>query len=121
MRSAGLSGRRLDTRTVAQADCLAYELGNHLVAVETGYEQRTIYSVEHIEKELMRQLKADLNAALTCLFHSTQVFARDNDPCQLVVAELGVSVTLERHDLDDGRNRRMRHAAEEAIELLQVI
>jgi hypothetical protein len=46
--SANLAGRRLDTRTVAQADCLTYELGNHLVAVKTGYEQRTIYSVEHI-------------------------------------------------------------------------
>src|SRR6266852_5166611 len=121
MGSADLTGRSLDTRAVAQADRLAYELGNHLVAVETGDEQRTIHAVEHVEQELVRQLKADVDAALTGLFHFAEVLARDNHARQLVVAELGMAIALQGHDLDDGRNGRIRHAAEEEIELLQVV
>ena len=69
----------------------------------------------------MRQLEADFDAPLARLFHFSQVLLRDHHPCQLVVAELGMPVALQRHDLDHGRYGRIRDAIEEAVELLEVV
>src|SRR5207302_7094189 len=106
---------------IAQAHCLADQLGHEFVSVEARHQQHPIHPIEHVSQELVCQLVADFDAPLARLFHSSQVFVWDHYPCELVVAELSMSEALERHDLDDGRDLGMRYAREEAVELLQVV
>src|SRR5919202_2115898 len=116
-----LAGANLHAAALPQAARLANKLGNHFVAVEARHKQHAIHPIEDVKQELMCQLEAHLDAPLSRLLHFSQVLVGDDYPCQLVVAELGVPVALQRHDLDHGRDGRMRDARKEAVELLQVV
>src|SRR5437870_4170199 len=87
-----------DARCIAQADRFTHEFGHHLVAMKARHEENSVHTIEHVKQKLMGQLEADLYSPLTRLFHINKVLMRDDDPGQLVVAELGVFVALQRHD-----------------------
>src|SRR5207244_9179570 len=89
--------------------------------MKTWHEQHAVHAFEDVEEELVGELEADVHAPITRFFHSGQVLLRNDHTRQLVVAELGVLVALEWHDLHHGRDGWSRYPNEESVELLQVV
>src|SRR5579864_2329339 len=107
--------------TALQAHRLSHELADHFVSMKTRHEQHPLYQRLHLAKKLVCVAQPDFEAALTRFLHAAQERLWDHHSVQLVVTELRVLVTLQRHDFHNDGDRRIGDAIEKSVQLLEVV